>query len=103
MLKILFMPEEEFDDLLKKRAGNRPDSFYQKLLRKLKLSKRTDTSSGVAVIDIIESDDEAEEEGESAPKRKLGVELQEIEDGEPPAKQSCDSSNQRIPVVQSAN
>ena len=100
MLKILFMPEDEFDDLLKKRAGNRPDSFYQKLLRKLKLSKRTDISSGVAVIDIIESDEEEEKEEETSSKRKLDVAEIEIEDGEPPAKQNCEDS-QHVPVVRS--
>ncbi|XP_057294965.1 uncharacterized protein LOC130623492 [Hydractinia symbiolongicarpus] len=75
-LKVWHMSENEFEDMVRARACNRPDSFYKKLLRKLKLAKKTDVSSGVAVIDITEEELECEQEGE---KRKF-VELQEIEE-----------------------
>ena len=61
------MSEKEFDEVLKSRACSRPDSFCQKLLRKLKLAKKTDTSSGVAVIDITDDDNN---DGTSPGKRK---------------------------------
>eukprot|EP00111_Clytia_hemisphaerica_P006549 TCONS_00018965-protein len=94
-LKIIHMKEDEFETMLKKRAGNRPDSFYQKLLRKLRLSKKTDTSSGVAVIDITEDDDPPPPSSSA----KRSIECEEIEDNEegseneedtpPPPKKQC--------------
>lgn len=71
------MSEEEFDNVLKTRAGNRPDSFYQKLLRKLKLAKKTDMSSGVAVIDITDDDNDSLQPVNN--KRKC-FQLEEIND-----------------------
>lgn len=73
------MSETEFDDVLKTRAGSRPDSFYQKLLRKLKLAKKTDMSSGVAVIDITDDDNDG-----PVPSKRKCFQLDEIqESGEP--------------------
>ena len=83
------MNEDEFETALKTRAGNRPDSFYQKLLRKMKLAKKTDTSSGIAVIDITED----ENEGEVTPSKR-SYECEEIEDNDstkssPAVKRPC--------------
>jgi len=82
------MKEDEFEQVLRKRAGNRPDSFHQKLLRKLKLSKKTDTSTGVAVIDITEDDTEVEP-SPSVIKRLADPQEIEDEDNSSPAKRQC--------------
>ena len=87
------MSEDEFETMLKKRAGHRVDSFYQKLLRKLRLSKKTDTSSGVAVIDITDDDNDCDV---ATPiLKRSAVDCEEIdEDGEdddsqPLSKKQC--------------
>ena len=70
-------------------------------MRKLRLSKKTDVSSGVAVIDI--TDDDVENEGDHLNKRKYI----ELEDGEGSSKRLChinfcgnplnlDTSSQRV-------
>lgn len=79
-LKVWHMSENEFEDMVRARACNRPDSFYKKLLRKLKLAKKTDLSSGVAVIDITEEELECEQEGEQEGEKRKFVELQELEE-----------------------
>lgn len=90
-LKILHMSEDEFETVLKSRIGKRPDSFCQKLLRKLKLARKTDTSSGVAVIDITEDENDTELDTSIS---KRSFECEEIEDndstnGSPPIKRHC--------------
>ena len=88
------MSEKEFEDMLKKRSGHRPDSFYQKLLRKLRLSKKTDTSTGVAIIDITDDDgDDGCGDVASTTHEGLPIDCEEIEDNDtlssPPAKKQC--------------
>ena len=77
------MSEAQFQEMLQTRSGNRPNSFYKKLLRKLKLAKKTDVSSGIAVIDITEEDDdENERQSKMNPhnEKRKHIECQEIED-----------------------
>ena len=65
------MRPEEFEELLRSHANIYNDPTCQKLLRQIKLAKKTDTSSGVAVIDIDDSDDENESESaNTGDKRK---------------------------------
>jgi len=75
------MKEDEFEQVLRKRAGNRPDSFHQKLLRKLKLSKKTDTSTT--------EDDTEVEPSPSVIKRLADPQEIEDEDNSSPAKRQC--------------
>ena len=77
------MSESQFQEMLQTRSGNRPNSFYKKLLRKLKLARKTDVSSGIAVIDITEEDDdEIERQNKVNPQndKRKHIECQEIED-----------------------
>ena len=79
------MSESQFQEMLQTRSGNRPNSFYKKLLRKLKLAKKTDVSSGIAVIDITEEDDdENEKQSKRNPQndKRKHIECQEIEDND---------------------
>uniref|UniRef100_T2M9D8 N-lysine methyltransferase SETD6 n=1 Tax=Hydra vulgaris TaxID=6087 RepID=T2M9D8_HYDVU len=58
-LKIFHASDRELEKILKTRASKRPESFYHKLLRKLRLSKKTEKNSlGMTVIDITEDDTE---------------------------------------------
>jgi len=100
MLKVLHMSESEFESVLRKRAGNRKDSYYHRLLRRLKIAKKTDVSSGVAVIDITEEEEEDDTERQIeniAGEKRKQIECQEIDDNDEdtspsPTKRSCQQS-----------